>query len=513
MNRSSLRLPLIALGLCITFGFSSYLATTQIFQGIASSAHAENLLQQPANPEVSTGAWSTYQGDLRRSGFNSYETIINARSAARLALKWQYQAGGSINSQPVVAFGKIFWGSWDGYEHATDFRGAQVWSTYLGQAQHTHCPPSDAGVGGTATFASISIKGVMQNVLFVASGTAHFFALNAKTGAILWDRPLASSPKYMIWGGSAVFNGSVYVGVSSYAACPLVQGKLVKMDAATGAVQATFYTVPHGCRGGGIWSTPTIEVATSILYIGTGDSTCKKPQNYSDALVALHTSDLSLAGFWQLPPLQQVNDSDFGSTSTLFEATIDGVVHPMIGLVNKNGYYSALDRANLNAGPLWQAHLSQWIDHGHVGKDSISSSAWDGNVLYAGGAQTHIRGTLCPGSLRAIHPATGKFVWGICLSSPVIGAVIAVTGVVVADYGTSIVVVNAASGRILYTYQDPQQNSLFCGSASISNGMLIIGNNDGSLYAFTPNGTPTPTPTSTPSATPTDTPSPTPINS
>src|SRR5438876_4442281 len=26
----------------------------------------------------------------------------------------------------------IYWGSWDGYEHATDLNGNQVWQTFLG---------------------------------------------------------------------------------------------------------------------------------------------------------------------------------------------------------------------------------------------------------------------------------------------------------------------------------------------------------------------------------------------
>lgn len=499
MKRFSARIVLSMVALCSILCFSAFLMTNQAILNVQATGKATGNTR--ARPGVSTGDWPTYQGDARRSGFNSYESIINQHSAASLTMKWSYQAGGGISSQPIVANGKIYWGSWDGYEHATSLAGNEVWRAFLGQAHNTKCPPTDAGVAGTATFATVTINGNAQSVIFVAGGTATFYALDAKTGAILWQQSFGRSPNHMIWGGSVYSNGSVYVGIASYGDCPLVRGKLVKMDAATGAIQSTFTPSPQGCLGDDIWSTPTLEVATNLIYVSTGNGQCSQADPYSSALIALHTSDLSVAASWQVPTSNQVNDSDFGSTPTLFQATINGTSRAMIGLVNKNGYYYALDRANLGAGPLWLTHISQWIDHKHVGQFSISTSSWDGNALYIGGAQTVIKKNNCAGNLRAINPASGAILWAVCLNAPVIGAVTAVTGVVVVDTGNAIILVNAASGQALFTYTDSNLNSLFWGSASIVNGVLYAGNNDGNLYALAPPGNPTPTPTATPSPT------------
>src|SRR2546427_593455 len=114
-------------------------------------------------------------------------------------------------------------------------------------------------------------------------------------------------------------------------------------------------------------------------------------------LLALRAADLSLVGSWLVPRAQAPGDSDFGSTPTLFSATIGGVMHQMVGLVNKNGVYYAFDRANISAGPLWQFQLSFGATHG--GGNNFSSSAWDGTKLYAAGGGTTINGTTCMGNL------------------------------------------------------------------------------------------------------------------
>ena len=104
------------------------------------------------------------------------------------------------------------------------------------------------------------------------TGSAEMIALDALSGDILWRSPLGASPNHLIWSSPAVYGGSVYVGVSSFDDCPLVQGKLVKLDASTGALQATFNTVPTGCEGASIWGSPTIDAAAGTVYVATGNS-------------------------------------------------------------------------------------------------------------------------------------------------------------------------------------------------------------------------------------------------
>src|SRR5689334_18982248 len=76
--------------------------------------------------------WVTYMGGIARTGYTAAETTINSTTARNLKLHWQARVGGPISSQPMVTNDAIYWGSWDGYEHATDLNGHELWHTFLG---------------------------------------------------------------------------------------------------------------------------------------------------------------------------------------------------------------------------------------------------------------------------------------------------------------------------------------------------------------------------------------------
>ena len=88
------------------------------------------------------------------------------------------------------------------------------------------------------------------------------------------------------------------MGISSEGDCPLIRGAVVKMDPTSGAVQNTWYAVPAGCDGGGLWGSITVDTASGTLYFGTGTADpnrCSSPEPYAEAAIALNASDLSLA--------------------------------------------------------------------------------------------------------------------------------------------------------------------------------------------------------------------------
>jgi outer membrane protein assembly factor BamB len=224
------------------------------------------------------------------------------------------------------------WGSWDGLEHATHLNGGLVWSTDLGQTIDTSCAPSRVGVASTAAVATVTIHGLPTPVVFVGGGNAHLYALNANTGTVIWKTFLGSSPSHFIWGS------------------------------------------------------PAIDENDGSLYFATGNkSKCSQTETLAFAVVKLRASDLTLMSSWQVPVLQRTKDSDFGSTPTLFQATIGGVLHKLVGVANKNGIYYAFDRSALRSGPIWQATLAIPGPCPERGDGSISPGAWDGSILYAFG--------------------------------------------------------------------------------------------------------------------------------
>src|SRR6516225_1326969 len=122
--------------------------------------------------------WPKYLHDLGSSGFTT-ENLITAANASKLtsAAGWPMLGGGKISTQPVVANNLVYWGTWDGIEHATPLPGslASGWATNLGAATSstaTGCSGSTIGVASTGAVATVTPTGQTspRSVLFVGGG-------------------------------------------------------------------------------------------------------------------------------------------------------------------------------------------------------------------------------------------------------------------------------------------------------------------------------------------------------
>jgi outer membrane protein assembly factor BamB len=429
-----------------------------------------------------SGDWPTYLNNGARTGYDGGEKTITPSTARKLTKLWAHPGGHPISTQPIVVHGVVYYGSWDGYERAVDAaNGAQRWKAFLGVTTDRSCRPPSVGVASTAVVGTIKVHGIATRAVFVGGGNGTFYALNASTGRQIWKTRLGTPPGYFLWSSPLLYHGSIYEGVASFGDCPLVRGGLVRMNAATGAVTSRFYTVPAGCTGASVWGSPTVDAATGDIYFATGNGgPCRKRETLGVAVVRTDAS-LHLLGSWQVPSAMLPNqDSDFGSTPTMFSASIGGVVHPIMGLQNKNGIYYAFDRYAIPSGPLWQDRNCP-----ECGTGDISPSAYNGHLLFIGSDKTRIGRVTCAGSIRAVRPATGQVVWADCLrSGPVSGAVTAVPGLAFVDAGNTIYAVGTNRGTIVWSYKDTHGGSDFWGAPTVSGGRVYVGNRDGNLYAF-----------------------------
>ena len=425
------------------------------------------------------GDLATYMGSNTRINYNATETVLKKTTIAGLKLHWKYQAGGVVDTQPVIVNGVLYWGSWDGFEHATDLSGKQLWQVFLGKnTPPGKCIPSSAGVAATSTVSTLLINGRNTEVVFVGGGNDRFYALNAATGAVIWSTPLGTLPNEMIWAGSAFYQGSIYVGISSFGDCPLQPGHLFRLSATTGVVENTFNTTANNCNGAGVWNAPAVDVATNTIFFSTGTrTTCGQYESLAYAVVQLRSSDLTLVHSWQVPLAQQKFDSDFGDSPTLFTTRVGGTFHPMVGILNKNGIYYALDRTNISAGPVWERQVAGAISN-------IAASAWDGTTLYVGTAATTMNGKNCRGSVWALNPATGQPRWEFCAPGKVIAAPTVIPGLVIIGSGNHLIILDTATGLPMFQYDVAGLASTFLGSATVSHGVLYVGNGNGGLYAF-----------------------------
>jgi outer membrane protein assembly factor BamB len=418
--------------------------------------------------------WPTYLANGQRNGSTGGETILTTANASQLVSKWTYKTGGVIAASPTVVAGVVYVGSWDGYEYALDAgTGAFKWKTFLGiTTGQSGCSPSTLGISSAAA--------VTGGVVYVGGGDSYWYALDAATGNVLWrvftgDNSAAGG--HYNWSSPLLYNGYAYVGVASLGDCPLVQGQLLQVSLSTHQLVNTFNVVPNGQVGGGIWTSPAVDPVSNTIFVTTG-TIANTTQVLAQAILAIDASSLTLKDSWQLPANVAVNDSDWGTTPTLFT---DASGNLLVAAINKNGFAYALKRTNLAAGPVWQQQVAVGGICPTCGDGSVSSGAFANGTLFLAGGNTTINGTGYPGSVRGLNPATGAIKWQHGAPKPVVPALAYANGLVIDGAGPNLEVLNAADGTVLFTYKTG--GGLYA-AASVSNGMIFTGGTDGNVDAF-----------------------------
>src|SRR2546421_1960242 len=453
----------------------------------ASLAAVTGIILKQTSAVAVGGEWPAYLHDPQRSSASN-DTTISTSNAGQLVKNWAFKTGGVIGSSPTVVGGTVYVGSWDGYEYALDAAtGTLKWKTYLGQTSVQGCNPPQAGITSTAA--------VLNGVVYVGGGDSYWYALDATTGATLWkvytgDNSAAGG--YYNWSSPLIYNGYAYIGIASFGDCPLVQGQLLQVDLNTHQIVNTFNVVPAGQVGGGIWTSPSLDTTTNTIYVTTGTEG-NASQPYSQAVLAIDASALTIKSSWKLPEGQAVTDSDFGNTPTFFN---DASGNPLVVSINKNGYAYAFNRANLAAGPVWTQQIAVGGACPTCGEGSISPGTIGNGRLYLAGGQTIINGVGYSGSVRALDTATGKVLWQHATPGPVLGALVYDNGLVIEAGGALLEVLDATTGARLYSYAI---SNIAYSAPSVANGQVFVGNVDGNVDAFGFSTTPPPTPIPDPS--------------
>jgi outer membrane protein assembly factor BamB len=328
----------------------------------------------------------------------------------------------------------------------------------------------------------------------VASGNGYLYALDAATGQNVWRAlvgPHAPSTKVndvYNWASPIVLNGSVYMGISSNCDRPWVRGGLEKYNQVTGTPQGTWWAVPLGSVGGGIWTSPAASETT--IYVSTASATAKTPGN-TFSIVSINPKTMVKIQHWQVPAANRVVDSDWGSSPTLFYGTINGTRLQMVAACNKNGYLYGFQTAHINAGPLWQTSISAPNSNGN--RACLPAPIFDGTHLFAAGPFTTIGTTNYDGGVREIDPASGTPMWQTGLPALPIGSPSMDAGGVIAvstwddtpgvTNGTFLL--NASNGNILTEIVSPRASEAFS-QPVFAQGYLLIGTLSDGLSAYSP---------------------------
>ena len=334
--------------------------------------------------------WSTHGGDTNETNYSRLDAI-NATNVGRLALAWSLDLPGedALEATPLAIDGVLYFTGARASVYAVEAASGKLLWTYDPEVWK-HNPAKmrlNFAVNRGAAFA--------DGRVFAASIDGRLFALDAKTGQLLWsvETVPADSPQYLT-GAPRAFNGKVIIGQSG--ADFGERGYVTAYDAATGKQAWRFYVAPgspdenrgdpameraaatwtgefwkKGIGGGGPWDSIVFDAELNRIYIGTANAAPYDPAQrspgggdnlYTASIVALDADTGKYVWHYQTTP----GDSwDYDSTEQIQLATlpIDGVQHKVLMQAPKNGFFYVIDRTTgklLSAGKYGKV---TWADH------------------------------------------------------------------------------------------------------------------------------------------------------
>lgn len=370
---------------------------------------------------------------------------LTKASASKLRLKWAFEFAGGIRarSQPSIAYGAVFVGSYDGRVYALDLEtGCARWVFKAGAEVRTTIVPYEA-TGGA------NVRTMGPRVLF-GDVLARLYSVDAMTGKLVWSHKLDDHAHATITGTPALHDGMAYVPISSLEVatavdpnypCCTFRGKVVAIDAWSGEERWRSFTIDEEARevgktrvgtpvfapsGAPVWNSPTIDVKRGALYVGTGENYSSPATTTSDALLAfdlrtgkrLWSHQTVANDVWNAACMVKDNpncppengpDVDFGA-GTLLTTLPNGKEIIIAG--QKSGVVHAFDPDRQGA-LLWQTrvgrggiqggvHFSMAVGQGRVFapvSDMVNEMEWHNKDFPAR-----------PG-LNALDVATGKILW------------------------------------------------------------------------------------------------------
>ena len=235
----------------------------------------EAMLRKPADAD-----WLNWRRTDDGFGFSPL-TQIDTANVHRLQLAWSLSLPAGTNQiTPLVHDGVMFINS-NGTVQALDATNGDV----LWKFSRVPTPVTPAGPPTTQP----RNLALFDNTLFVPTLDNHLLALDARSGAVLWDHLIEQSAGVLrLTGGPMVVHGKVIQGVSGCSGAGYAGGCLiVALDAKSGAEVWRFNTIarpgskdgdtwngaPLAQRfGGSVWVAGTYDAELNLVYFGTGQT-------------------------------------------------------------------------------------------------------------------------------------------------------------------------------------------------------------------------------------------------
>lgn len=447
------------------------------------------------NADTSTGSWLMYNKGYRAERYSTLKQI-DTKTAQKLRPVCMFQLGeiGTFHSGLVV---------YDGILYATTHMGTYAIdaTTCKKRWEHQHLAQ---GAEMNATNKGLAIAGGR-----VIRGTqdGFLYALDAKTGALLWERQVVD-PGIGEGLGAApiVWKNLVFMGKAG--GDWGIRGAMMAFNVANGSPAWHFNTTPTGNEanadtwqesgtalhgGGAAWTSYALDRDTGTLYVPIGNpgpdyqSRMRPGDNlYTNSVVALDAKSGKLKWWYQLRP----NDDHDWDTTVV--SLFDAQKKKLLATAGKGGILHVLDRTTgkpeftlpvtttLNqhvplttegvrvcpvAGVQWNGpafsaktgllyvNAIDWCTLFKLGPDPT----WVATVPYTGlanGWGTNDPWSKAHGWINAIDPATGKMQWRVKSPTPMYAALTPTAGGVLltGDLNGNLLVLAAKDGKVLYSF-------------------------------------------------------------
>lgn len=155
-----------------------------------------------------------------------------------------------------------------------------------------------------------------KRMVVVGTWTGLVIALNAKTGAEIWQVDAKEFDTNMITGGIQYHDGRLYVPMATKSvilavlqiSCCQSHGSLVTLDSANGNEIWRFHGTEEASRvninrmapnGVSIWSTPLLDLARNQVIVGTAQNLTQPTTDMENSVVAINMDDGSVNWVFQ----------------------------------------------------------------------------------------------------------------------------------------------------------------------------------------------------------------------